>query len=545
MEFIKRSWQQIILQLEQLSANAKWLIGLVLIVMVLSLVLILQYAGRPEYVVVTGFASDSHTQVQAQLRSAGISIDSKGGQLRVPADQYIDALATLARADLMAPDASVAYDQLLMNTSIWVPNSQYKTNKLIAKMKVLGRIINAFKGVHSATVVIDAPEEVGFGVTHTLPSATVSTVMKGGAKLNQKMAETIAGVVSGAVAKMTPQQVTVVDASTGTQYTVKDEEEYGPQESLVIIKEREQHYHDKIAGLFRYINGFIVAVNIQIEPIRRKNIHETKYLAEEPLERTETVRKIREDNRQFGEPGTRANTRAQIPGSVVPSSSEQEEIERNDYGSKPIIEQVHTNLVGQTTKQINVSVNVPRSYLLTLWSQAGPDQGDAQVAGGPDNAFIQLELDKITRMIQPIIKLDEPGDLNVDMYDDGPIQLATAQHKLQMAGIGGVFASQWIRPVGLGILSLIAVAMMVFMVRQATRETELPTAEELVGIPPTLTIDDELIGEVEESDPSMPGFEVGEEDIRSRKIAEQISELVKANPDEAVNLVSKWVQTGD
>jgi len=43
----------------------------------------------------------------------------------------------------------------------------------------------------------------------------------------------------------------------------------------------------------------------------------------------------------------------------------------------------------------------------------------------------------------------------------------------------------------------------------------------------------------------MPGFEVGEEDIRSRKIAEQISELVKANPDEAVNLVSKWVQTGD
>ena len=135
---------------------------------------------------------------------------------------------------------------------------------------VLGRIISAFKGVHSATVVIDAPEEVGFGVTHTLPSATVSTVMKGGAKLNQKMAETIAGVVSGAVAKMTPQQVTVVDASTGTQYTVKDEEEYGPQESLVIIKEREQHYHDKIAGLFRYINGFIVAVNIQIEPIRRK-----------------------------------------------------------------------------------------------------------------------------------------------------------------------------------------------------------------------------------------------------------------------------------
>ena len=142
MEFIKRSWQQIILQLEQLSANAKWLIGLALIVMVLSLVLVLQYAGRPEYVVVTGFASDSHTQVQAQLRSAGISIDSKGGQLRVPADQYIDALATFARADLMAPDASVAYDQLLMNTSIWVPNSQYKTNKLIAKMKVLGRIIS-------------------------------------------------------------------------------------------------------------------------------------------------------------------------------------------------------------------------------------------------------------------------------------------------------------------------------------------------------------------------------------------------------------------
>ena len=47
-------------------------------------------------------------------------------------------------------------------------------------------------------------------------------------------------------------------------------------------------------------------------------------------------------------------------------------------------------------------------------------------------------------------------------------------------------------------------------------------------MPPPLPGEEELIGEAEESEPSMAGLEVAEEDIRTRHIADQISELIKA-----------------
>ena len=39
----------------------------------------------------------------------------------------------------------------------------------------------------------------------------------------------------------------------------------------------------------------------------------------------------------------------------------------------------------------------------------------------------------------------------------------------------------------------------------------------------------------------MAGVEVNEEELRFRKMAEQISEMVRGNPDEAGSLMGRWV----
>ena len=105
--------------------------------------------------------------------------------------------------------------------------------------------------------------------------------------------------------------------------------------------------------------------------------------------------------------------------------------------------------------------------------------------------------------------------------------------------------SDWLRPAIVLLLGLISVALMLAMVKKATSREELPSVEELAGCPRTLPSEDELVGEAGEHESSMAGMEVDEDELASRRIADQISELIKANPDEAGALLGRWVRTDE
>ena len=85
---------------------------------------------------------------------------------------------------------------------------------------------------------------------------------------------------------------------------------------------------------------------------------------------------------------------------------------------------------------------------------------------------------------------------------------------------------------------------MFMMVRRASRQEEMPTAEELVGIPPALNEDEsDIVGEAAESVPALEGLEIDEGTIRRQQMLDQINDLATNAPDEAANLLRKWIQT--
>jgi len=94
---------------------------------------------------------------------------------------------------------------------------------------------------------------------------------------------------------------------------------------------------------------------------------------------------------------------------------------------------------------------------------------------------------------------------------------------------------------GLGGLAVLSLAFLVMTATKAAKRESLPTAEELVGIPQELDENEEVIGEAVEADSALDGVELTDEDMRRRSIAEQVSELVAANPDDAARLLGKWV----
>jgi flagellar M-ring protein FliF len=545
MEFLKKSWAQVQAFLGQLSITARWLIGCLMIIFVLVGWLMLQYAASPELMVITQFAGDRQGEVVAKLERSGIPVRTEGGQIQVPAERYSEAMVILVSSDLMAADTSRAFDEMIAHQSPWQSNAQNEQALLLAKQKVLGHIVGKMMGVRSASVMLATPQKQGFGATFVHPSASVNVVMQGRSRVEKPLVEAIAGLVSGALAEMTPHDVVVIDANRGRQYTVKSADDVAPGETLELVGQLEQRYRDKIGEVLGYIPGVIIAVNVRITPVHTKRIEEYDYESSEPLKTEFTRETERRDVTNAGEPGARPNTGLDIAGSSQGGSFEQINESRNEFNEKNLTRRTHTTETGHTTKQVSVTVNVPRSYFLAVYRQSRPDEKDdpGEEALKP---IIEEQLAQIQAQVEPLISVDEDGGMVLaHMIPDRQQLLAlTGRGGEASAGAGGVSGmlnSAWAKPAGLAGLALLSLGIMFGMVRKATQQPEIPSLDELAGIPPKLPGDEEITGEAPEADDTMMGLELSEEELEMRRMTEQIAEMISENPYEAANLVNRWI----
>jgi len=111
---------------------------------------------------------------------------------------------------------------------------------------------------------------------------------------------------------------------------------------------------------------------------------------------------------------------------------------------------------------------------------------------------------------------------------------------------GGLGSESIIRSVTLGALAVVSLLLMFMMVRKASRQEDMPTAEELVGIPPALAeVDEALVGEADETVAAMEGLEIDEGSVRRSQMLEQINDLAQNRSDEVAGLLRKWIKTDD
>lgn len=544
MEFFRRWWAQIRAFLDRLSIAERWLIVTLAALLVAVGVLVLQYAARPQLVPISAFATQRQAEAIAKLRQAGIRVVTEGGQIKVPVDQETQALVVLQQANLMDADTSAAFDQLIARQNPWLTNEQNRQQFLIAKMKVLEAMIRKMAGVRNAWVVISPPEDRGFGRQTIRPSATVSVEMEPGKRIDKAMVQALAGLVAGAVAEMQPQDVVVVDTRAGRQYTVRSDLEAAPGEALELVQQLEEYHRSKISDLLSYIPGVIVAVSVQLDPTRTRQVEQVEFEKTEPLRRERSRETERRDTTDAGAPGPRSNLGLEIEGAAAAGSMEKTTETESEFGPKQPVRKVSAIEAGHSVQQINVTVNVPRSYFVRLFKAGkpeAPEPDDTQLA-----PIVQQQLQQIQQQIEPLIlAAGGQGVVRACMIPDPSVLTPLAQAGMPgSGGVGMILDSNWIKPLGLGLLALVSLGIMLGMARKATQAPPLPSAEELAGVPPPLPVEeDELIGEAEESQPSLTGIELDEQEIRHRKIAQQIADMIKSNPTEAAQLLRRWVHT--
>ena len=545
MDFARKYWTTIRAQMEGLPAATKLLIGSLVVILLLVGFIALLYAGKPETVPISRFAAGQTEEVAARLDAAGINAEVRTGQVYVPASQHMEAIALLAREDMLSENASSAFADVT-GGNIWETDSQGRRKYLIATQNYLNAVARKFKGVRSADVVISLPERVGFGRTSVRPSASVTVTMNGSQAVDKHLVASFAGLVSGAVAELRPQDVVVLDANLGRQHTVSDPDDIIPTEVIELVRHEENYQRKKIEEMLRNIPGVIVAVRVSTNPIRRE-VREERQFAEDGGPKSESnTEMVSRDFNTAGESGARPNVGLSIESGSDLSREMTETITDTEFFEKQLISTKQIEMAGHQVEQINVTINVPRSYFVSIFKAMNPDTEDA-----PDDAALtpirEEQLLAIEEQVMPLVETQVAGTVKASMvYDVAYLQPDIAGEGGDGGGVlGAVSDSNTVAMLSTGALGLVALALMMMMVRKATRPEELPTVEELAGVPPTLPTDEELIGEADEVESSMAGLEVDEEELRTRHLADQISEMIKSAPEDAGGLLGKWVSSDE
>jgi flagellar biosynthesis/type III secretory pathway M-ring protein FliF/YscJ len=543
-------------QLAAFSLTAKLLVAALMVILVMGLLFVAAFAGRSELVAL-GLGGEPNAAAKAQavrmLEMRQVQWQERNGDVYVPADQRIPVLASLAENRSITTD-QIDFSSILKDSSPFTDRNTKNKRYLVAKMNVVGEMISALNGVAKATVVIDQPDR-GHGIGHARidPSASVY-VLPDGEQLTQTQADAIARMVAGAHAALKVDRVEVIDGRTGRPFRGRSDDHLAATKHLDVQQAAEKHIKRKIDDVLSYIPGVRVAINAQVDS---SDVVEREIGVEDPKLGVREERSYEESmtNRSAAaEPGVRPNTGLDLStgGGRLTSLTKTE----TDTSMLPVFptRESRTRRAGGQALKVNATVLVPRSYYVAVYQiENGAEQE-------PDAATLQTiverENQKIREEVTPLVDTGAvegaiAGTVVVSMFADvatAGVGALGSEGRLGGGGgiAGGLVSDSLVKTIGLGLLAAVSLMLMFMMVRKASRQDEMPSAEELVGIPPALAeADSDLVGEAAESVPAMEGLEIDEEAIRRKQMLDQINELARNAPDEAANLLRKWITTDD
>ena len=557
MPIFERTFRTITTQLRGLSASARMLVATTVVILILSLLIVGMLTGGQSMqpLPIGQLTAEARTRAMNYIQTSGIPYKEENGQIFVPAEQKYAVLAGLTENQLITGE-QIDFTTLMKDDSPFLSDRDKQRRYLIAKMNVLAGMISAMDGIARASVVIDEPvRPPGIGGPKVAPSASVTVASRAG-ELSPKQVDAIANLVAGAHASLKVENVAVIDASTGRAYRGRGQDEHAATRYLELKQSTERGVRDKILDRLSYIPGVRVEVNATLdarEEVQRSTTYENPKVG--PLEESSRTMTSSQPTSQ-SEAGVRPNVGQAVAAMSGGAKTSDERSESRTVPAFPRTERDIRDAKGYAL-QINATIGVPRSFLVRLHQiESGDDE--AQPDAATLEALSTQQVERIQKEIAPLISTDAipgavPGSVVVSINPDFALASmngsassmpGSASGASGMDNGGGLVSGNLVKIAGLGALSAISLLMMFMMVRKATVRQPLPSAEELVGIPPALQSESsDLVGEAEESAPPLEAVEVDEGALRRQQMLDQINKMAIDRPDEAANLLRKWIRT--
>lgn len=590
MDALRRALADIQKNIGSLGTSAKVAIGLLVALLVSVLLLAAAWSGRTTMVEAFPAApADFQKQAMARLSAANIRYEPRDGRVYVrPEDRYT-ALAFVYEDGKAPGDPGLMFRNLVGAQHWMKTKSQNDQQYNLALMNELGAVIKEFRGVRDARVVIGSADGAGLGANFTRPTASVTVWSDSGQGVGRGMVDAVAALVSGAKPGLLATDVKVIDGSTGRQFTPRSGEEMSAGDWLEYAARVEERVQEKLNRALGSPAGVVVTVSAQVD-LAKKVTSETRALKlgdgslSAPVKEMETETTSSESSGAAA-PGVVSNTAMDIEsGGAGGGTSSKSTTAETEFKLVPgTRRQEVVDPRGMPTK-VTAMIGLSRGYVAELVRQgrrAAGAAGGAAPAGGaggggggggagdpePTQAEIDAEFAKEKQRLEadldPLVRtvaVDETKTQNqgekvvvvsmipllagVGMGDvggagaQGAGLLGTGGG---MGGLGAMMGSGVVKQVLLGVLAVAALGMMGLAVRKAGNAQKLPSAEQIVGLPPALEPSSDLVGEADESQTAMLGIELAEDELKTKKMLEQVTDLVKKSPADAAALVNRWV----
>lgn len=581
MDQLRRIFETIQKQMPQLSVTQKLLIASLCVLLVMTLFLVSQYASAPSMVELlpSGAAADQQKAVAFLTDRSITHTVGADGKIMVTPDRKYVALAAMAKEQALPGDKRAMFDDLIQEQNMWMSKQQLDQQYTIKLQNVLARVASNFEGIEEASVVISAPEPKGLGSAYRKPVAQVVVKPSASRPLDPGTVNALAEMVSGSVSGLDVRDVAVIDQRNRRAFRATSPEDFAASTYLEQATKVEQRVQEKIADNLRFIADVIVSVNAIVDGAqrdRRTLEFMPKGEGSVSIPSNETSTTSTSSNTSRGaEPGLSGNIGMNINnaggGSGTSTNTENATTKSEVRIGEKFTQQRDAR--GRPTK-INVTVSVPKEYVAQIVKQrkgasaagaaGGGDAGQAAAEPTEDDIRLAWEGDNglkssIEQMIAPLVETDGMSGTQITAGTVKafliPVAMASMSGGRGMGGgaaggpaaaggmMGGFLESSLVRPILLGGLAVVALGMMFMMVRKAGKTQTLPTAEELVGIPPALEPSSDIVGEAVEGDTAMLGIEIDDDALKTNKMLDEVATLVKNNPQQASQVFNRWVNT--
>jgi flagellar M-ring protein FliF len=554
MGFLRQTLLQVQEHLKQLTVSQRIAIALCVGLIAVSLAWLMHLSVAPDMVTLLdqSFKPQELSAAQRELDRLGIAYKLSSDKILVPTDQRDWLLARLQESEALPTDISIGFNKLMESQSIFVSYDDAQWQRQVALGNELARVLRKFTGVRGASVFIDRPAKRGFGENHADPKASVFLEMKPKSTVARPFVDAVASFVSGAVVGLRPENVSIVDNSTGQHYEATSKDGGISADFLDDRRKKEEHYAEKIRGQLSYIRGVLVGVFAELETEAKRT--ETRKLGSPLTLEEETTSNTERGASTDGEPGVVPNAAARVPGGSSGSNRELT-TEKAKYAKGDETVTVSENMRG-VVKKLTASINVPRSYFVNVFKQlSGSDKAPTEQELEP---IISAQLLQIRAQVRPLIDATGEEQVQVNWFPDPPLQpevtLASSTNLAEMMSSYG-------RPAVLSALALASLAMMLMLVRKAQPPAPLRLQMADGGATygagggasggsgsgrrmpeDVLTVEGGPVGKAQPTQPILEGHEVDEDTLKNQQIIEQVSNLVKDDPDAAASMLRKWIE---
>lgn len=555
VERIRQSVDLIRSQVAKLKPIHKVLVGSGVVIIFMAMFLVAQYAGGTNMVPID-VPLEMRDVVEQEFRARNIKFTPAGSDFLVPLDRQWDALSVVTQNSSGQAGGTALLDQI--KEQAWYANRHQNRQQYIAALNgVLSNVISRWSFVKSADVFLTPPEEraSAIGTPRSRATASVSIVPASG-QLTPEQVSGISKFLAGTIPNLSPEDVTVLNADTGQPMRAQSSAEMGSSAYMELQKRVDAYWLEKIEHNLSHIPGVIVQVNARVD-VTHEATTELTYKKEgegtiNPITRESEESTESSEPTVGGAPGVQPNTGAGIQNASAESAGIKTSKTESEFEAMAgRTETMRTDPKGYATR-INATVKMPRSYYERIWRVKNADATD-----GPDDAALQtIETDEIDKVRNEVLALIDTvasaGDGGATAPLPGTVVVNTYTDLVPPAGMGpaaagslqlpGKFATLPWKSAGLAILSVVSLFLMVRLARNGSSGESLPSAAELVGIPPSLSSSvEDLVGQADESAPAIDAVEIDSDELRTRSIVEQIDDMVKTDSTEARRLVSRWI----